>query len=260
MHPVVWDAGSGRAFRDVLRSQVRNWLRRRAHPVGRVGNETRASDDTPLASRLHVRETNGPFTTIAYAAGNPEVKTITHSTHTSTAEDSRPSTTSSGIVPAVIAVAVFVVCVFVILRILRAIRLNRLVAAYTAEPQTPRMWEVRPHNATGSSFKGKWSEIMPLAAQRSPQCDTGSRLPLSRGMSVSTDVSGSQTSRRDSGDSSSRLLPLTFRKSAVSMDEDYVLSGQVAVLIAMPTPNRPTSTHREQPGVVGPICLGVVDM
>ena len=76
-------------------------------------------------------------------------------------------------------------------------------------------------------------------------------------MSVSTDVLGSHTS----GDSSRRLLPLTFRKGAVSpADNDCALPGHVIVLIAMPTPNMPTSPQEAQPTVVGPICIGVADM
>ena len=62
--------------------------------------------------------------------------------------------------PAVIAVIIFVVCVFVILKILRAIRRNRLVAAYTVEPETPRMWEVHLDTAIDPSFEGKWNEVM----------------------------------------------------------------------------------------------------
>ncbi|KAM5536584.1 hypothetical protein V8D89_009679 [Ganoderma adspersum] len=250
---VACDA-SGRTLRDV-RSQLRNWSRRRARTLqdDPLGDETRASDDTPLVGGLHVRATNGPPTTTANAAGIPEASP------TSATQDPQPSTTNSGIVPAVIAVVIFVVGVFVILRILRAIRRNRLVVAYTAELETPRMWEVRLDTAVDPSFEGKWNEVMPLAAQ--PQRNISSRSPPSRGMFVPTDVSGSQSSGRDSGDSNRRLLPLTFRKGAVSpVDNDYALPGHVVVLIAMPTPNRHISIQGEQPNFVGPICIGVVDM
>ncbi|PIL24647.1 hypothetical protein GSI_12531 [Ganoderma sinense ZZ0214-1] len=220
------------------------------------------SQSEQLVGELHVRATNGLPTSTAIVARNSEANaTIPSITPPSTSQGAPPSTTSSGIVPAVIAVVTFVVCVFVALRILRAIRLNCLVAAYTTEPDTPRMWEVRLDSAPGPSFEGKWNEIMPLAAQCSAQCDIVSRHPLSRGTSVSTDVSGNQASRRDSGDSS-RYLPLTIRRvgAITPVDEACGIPEHVAVLIAMPAPKSHVSGQGRPAKAVGPICIGTVDV
>ncbi|EJF59061.1 hypothetical protein BD309DRAFT_992704 [Dichomitus squalens] len=174
------------------------------------------------------------------------------------ATDSHSSNGDSDVVPAVIAVAVFVVCVLAILKILQIIRANRLAASDAdLELAVPRMWEVSPHRAQGPLFEGRWNEIMPLVAQGRTEGSAG----LSRHMSLATEGPGTPIGRRASDDSGLELLPLSIERMATpSVDGELHLPAQVAVVIAMPSPNDPISIRQCQSPIPTALFIGVADV
>ncbi|KAI0642283.1 hypothetical protein C8Q79DRAFT_984983 [Trametes meyenii] len=187
--------------------------------------------------------------TIEQPLYSPHLAARTLNTHacaspSSTPDSSQASTTAPGVnpvVPALIAVVVFVVCTFVVLKAFRAMRPSGVTPVYhpLVEEEKPHLWEVSvPQNRfLPTCGLWEWCQLMPVSVEYLPTtCPTTSspRRPLSIG--VFSQLDNFRSFSRDSRRSSSWSVPP--KKSAASDRSGVEERMRVAVLIAMPSPDR----------------------
>ncbi|KAL1941268.1 hypothetical protein VTO73DRAFT_7480 [Trametes versicolor] len=204
---------------------------------------------------MHNDLSNLPLVKLAARALDADASTSTNSTTLADVpSDRRGHPSVNPAIPALIAVVVFVVCTLVVLKGVRALRGDGVVPVYRkpqVEEEKPRMWEVHMEQPPPSSCvrvgEHGWNGMMPVSLEylppNEPPCSTlssASPTPPPLRSSPRASRSLSRDSPRSSWSTFSEK-PTASLYSVEATEEPARL--RVAVLIAMPSPTKPSPSN-----------------